>query len=415
MRSSSSNGSSRRWPSWATARRSSVPTDKRGIRCASPLASPRAVVPGPHREDHPFRASSRVTPIRSTIVSRSAGASCTCASRRRRSARSTVSPRTSNRSSRSALRTKDNREVEDTTTRARAESALRSLVQRRRRGALHSRSRRRHHEDVTRPRGVRPRRPERFSSIPSRCASCAASVPPAHDALRPVAELLPGRPALLVLHGNEKALIDHILVSERLFGFCEGLRDLQRGAPLSRAARRADRGDRGQRPRALRGDVSSSQLDRAGMRRPRSAQVQCASARRLFHALFVADRAECEAALRGMTIAVLGAVAASATHEKDRTPMKSLFSKLMLVAVLAAPFAGVAACSSDDGTDTSNGQTISDLDIGGDVTLDKARAADVGDGEVRRRHHHRERDLERRPRLEHRRLPASPPSRRTAW
>lgn len=49
--------------------------------------------------------------------------------------------------------------------------------------------------------------------------------------------------------------------------------------------------------------------------------------------------------------------------------MKSLFTKLMVVAALALPVLSVACNDDDGGTDTSNGKTISDLDISGDVTL----------------------------------------------
>ena len=45
---------------------------------------------------------------------------------------------------------------------------------------------------------------------------------PSHDALRAVAELLPVEQRFSCFHGNEKTLIDHILVSQRLFGFAKG-------------------------------------------------------------------------------------------------------------------------------------------------------------------------------------------------
>lgn len=53
--------------------------------------------------------------------------------------------------------------------------------------------------------------------------------------------------------------------------------------------------------------------------------------------------------------------------------MKSLVSKLMMVAVLATPVCGVAGCNSDDGGTDATGKTISDLDIGSDRTLDKGQ------------------------------------------
>ena len=58
--------------------------------------------------------------------------------------------------------------------------------------------------------------------------------------------------------------------------------------------------------------------------------------------------------------------------------MKSSMASLVLFASLCLPAtAVVAGCSSDDGVDTANGKTISDLDIGSDLTLDKGKTQQV--------------------------------------
>lgn len=54
--------------------------------------------------------------------------------------------------------------------------------------------------------------------------------------------------------------------------------------------------------------------------------------------------------------------------------MKSYLSKLALATTLAiVPLLSIA-CGDDDAVDTANGRTISDLDIGGDITIDKGES-----------------------------------------
>ena len=57
--------------------------------------------------------------------------------------------------------------------------------------------------------------------------------------------------------------------------------------------------------------------------------------------------------------------------------MKSVIDSLMLLAALSVPFVAATGCSSDDGVDSANGKTISDLDIGSDLTLDKGKTQQV--------------------------------------
>lgn len=53
--------------------------------------------------------------------------------------------------------------------------------------------------------------------------------------------------------------------------------------------------------------------------------------------------------------------------------MKMYIAKFLLTSALVAGATSVAACSDDDsGVDANNGKAISDLDIGGDLTLGKA-------------------------------------------
>lgn len=119
------------------------------------------------------------------------------------------------------LRKVDGREIEDTTTRGRAESAVRSLVQRAAealyiRGLI---------DDIMKASPdhavcVLGDLNDHFDSLPVRILRGIGE--PGHDALRAVAELLPAERRYSCLHGEEKTLIDHILVSERLFGFAKG-------------------------------------------------------------------------------------------------------------------------------------------------------------------------------------------------
>ena len=115
------------------------------------------------------------------------------------------------------MRAKDGREIEDTTTRGRAESALRSLVQRAAE-ALYIRGL---VDDIMKHSPdhavcVLGDLNDQLDSLPVRILRGVGT--PGHDALRPVAELLPATLRYSCFHGNEKALIDHILVSARLFG-----------------------------------------------------------------------------------------------------------------------------------------------------------------------------------------------------
>ncbi len=53
--------------------------------------------------------------------------------------------------------------------------------------------------------------------------------------------------------------------------------------------------------------------------------------------------------------------------------MKLCLSNLILASFLSVGTVFAMGCSSDTETDAANGKTISDLDIGGDVTLDKGK------------------------------------------
>ncbi len=119
------------------------------------------------------------------------------------------------------LRMKDGREVEDLTTRSRAESAVRSLVQRAAealyiRGLVDDLMKNSPDHAVC----VLGDLNDHFDSLPVRILRGYGA--PSHDALRAVAELLPVEQRFSCFHGNEKTLIDHILVSQRLFGFAKG-------------------------------------------------------------------------------------------------------------------------------------------------------------------------------------------------
>lgn len=118
------------------------------------------------------------------------------------------------------LRGADGREIEDTTTRGRAESAIRSLVQRAAE-ALYIRGL---VDDIMKTSPdhavcVLGDLNDQVDSLPVRILRGYGM--PGHDALRPVAELLHADQRFSCFHGNEKALIDHILVSERLFGYAK--------------------------------------------------------------------------------------------------------------------------------------------------------------------------------------------------
>jgi endonuclease/exonuclease/phosphatase family metal-dependent hydrolase len=118
------------------------------------------------------------------------------------------------------LRAADGREIEDTTTRGRAESAVRSLVQR-----------------VAESLYIRGLVDDLMKASPDHAVCVLGDLndqvdslpvqilrgygPLGHDSLRPVAELLPAEQRYSCFHGDEKALIDHILVSERLFGMAK--------------------------------------------------------------------------------------------------------------------------------------------------------------------------------------------------
>ena len=153
------------------------------------------------------------------------------------------------------FRSTDGREVPDTTPQARAESALRSLIQRAAeavyvRGLV---------DDVFRALPdhavcVLGDLNDGIDSLPVRIVRGlgAPSGEPSKELLTPCAELLAGGPSLLVLpREHEDAHRSRPRVGPPL-PRREELRDLQRGAPLPRPARRADRADRGQRSRALR-------------------------------------------------------------------------------------------------------------------------------------------------------------------
>lgn len=53
--------------------------------------------------------------------------------------------------------------------------------------------------------------------------------------------------------------------------------------------------------------------------------------------------------------------------------MNSFFSKLFVASALVIGAVSGAACSDSNAVDSSNGKAISDLDIGGDITLDKGK------------------------------------------
>ena len=53
--------------------------------------------------------------------------------------------------------------------------------------------------------------------------------------------------------------------------------------------------------------------------------------------------------------------------------MRSILTHLLFVSALAGSASFVAACSSSDNVDSVSGKAISDLDIGGDLTLDKGK------------------------------------------
>lgn len=113
-------------------------------------------------------------------------------------------------------RTLDGREIEDTTAHARAESALRSLIQRAAeavfvRGLV---------DDVLRASPdhaicVLGDFNDHADSLPVRIVRGVGE--PAKDTLRSCAELLAEDRRYSCFHGNAKTLIDHVLVSDRLF------------------------------------------------------------------------------------------------------------------------------------------------------------------------------------------------------
>lgn len=114
------------------------------------------------------------------------------------------------------LRTTDGRELEDTTPTARAESALRSLVQR----AAEAIFVRKLVDDIflgspDHAVCVLGDLNDGFESLPVRIVRGIGE--PSGGTLRSCAELLSAERRYSCLHANEKTLIDHILVSERLF------------------------------------------------------------------------------------------------------------------------------------------------------------------------------------------------------
>ena len=116
------------------------------------------------------------------------------------------------------LRTKDGREVEDTSSRARAESALRSLVQRAAeaiyiRGLVDDIM----HASPDHAVCVLGDLNDQLESLPVRIVRGLGLAEPSHDMLRTCAELLAPERRYSVMHGNDRTLIDHILVSDRLF------------------------------------------------------------------------------------------------------------------------------------------------------------------------------------------------------
>lgn len=114
------------------------------------------------------------------------------------------------------LRAADGREIDDTTTQGRAESALRSLVQR----AAEALFVRGLVDDIMK------HSPDHAVCVLGDLNDHADSLPvrilrgfgePTHDSLRSCAELLDADQRYSCFHGNERTLIDHLLVSERLF------------------------------------------------------------------------------------------------------------------------------------------------------------------------------------------------------
>ena len=117
-------------------------------------------------------------------------------------------------------RKKDGREIPDVTTRDRGESAVRSLVQR----AAEALFIRTLVDDIMKTS------PDHavcvLGDLNDHLESLAVRIlrgmgAPSHDALRAVGNLLAAEHRYSTFHGNEKSLIDHILVSERLFGFAK--------------------------------------------------------------------------------------------------------------------------------------------------------------------------------------------------
>jgi len=53
--------------------------------------------------------------------------------------------------------------------------------------------------------------------------------------------------------------------------------------------------------------------------------------------------------------------------------MNSFFSKLFVASALVIGAASATACSDSNAVDSNTGKAISDLDIGGDITLDKGK------------------------------------------
>jgi endonuclease/exonuclease/phosphatase family metal-dependent hydrolase len=114
------------------------------------------------------------------------------------------------------LRAADGREIPDTTTRGRAESALRSLVQRTAEAlfvrGLVDEALRDSREHAVCVLGDLNDGPE---SMPVRILRGVGQ--PAHDHLGELAVLLPVERRYSCFHGNDRSLIDHVLASERLF------------------------------------------------------------------------------------------------------------------------------------------------------------------------------------------------------
>ena len=118
------------------------------------------------------------------------------------------------------LRAVDGREIEDTTTRGRAESSLRSLVQRAAE-ALYIRGL---VDDIMKASPdhavcVLGDLNDQMDSLPVRILRGFGE--DGHDSLRAVAELVPEAQRYSCFHGKEKSLIDHILASPRLFALAK--------------------------------------------------------------------------------------------------------------------------------------------------------------------------------------------------